>query len=227
MDVAKRKGWLCVFFLFKLPRKRCAIYRWLLSLQAVMNESINSVIWWLTPPVWLSSKRQLINLLYSIFSHLTACSTSALLSITWPRCTTPSWQEGVYSEKLHKWSFISITKRHQTDPLFPMALRQTHPVLFWNEKLLVTKTQGAKMSLQTCWKSQARFSLQVFINLAELNRGNVSVFNTFLIKFANISLGLWCFDEREHYANPWRERQGVTRGSQNEVEEKAKASCCI
>ncbi len=105
-------------------------------------------------PIWLSSKPQLIDLLYSIFSpssfiHSPSLPLSHQLVPPPPQPASldqgallperPGSQQALYSEKPHKWSFISITKHRQTGPLFPMALRQTHPVLFWNEKLPVTE----------------------------------------------------------------------------------------
>lgn len=62
--------------------------------------------------------------------------------------------------------FISITKHHQTGRLFPVTRRQTHPVLFWNEKPPVTEIQGANAVCLMCWNhrcnSKPRFSLTLF-----------------------------------------------------------------
>ena len=84
-------------------------------------------------------------------------------------------------------------KRHQTDPLFPVALRQTHAVLFWNEKsCLWTEKFKVLKRHSDVLKLKRRVSLCrisfsfffffffFFIKVAELKLRNVSVFQHLL-----------------------------------------------
>lgn len=72
-------------------------------------------------------------------------------------------------------------KRHQTDPLFPAALRQTHPtpVLKWKSCLWTEKFEVLKRHSDVL-KLKRRDSLFFFIKVAELKLWNVSVFQHLL-----------------------------------------------
>lgn len=120
----------------------CLLIKWLL-----LNS--NLPVWCSSKPHWLTGALQSISLSHFILFHQLAPPVEryrdqGTLLLEWLAS-----QQAVHSEKSHKCSFIhSVTKHHQREFLFSLALRQTHPVLFCNEKLPVPEIQGAKEVFQ-------------------------------------------------------------------------------
>lgn len=97
-------------------------------------------------PIWISSASEPTDVLYRMYtlSLILFLSILSLLSASLPITMhigallpeMPGLQQVQYSEKPHKWSFISNTKHHQTGLLSPpVASKQTHLVLFWKWKV--------------------------------------------------------------------------------------------
>ena len=107
-------------------------------------------------------------------------------------------------------------KRHQTDPLFPAALRQTHPtpVLKWKSCLWTEKFEVLKRHSDVL-KLKRRDSLFFFYQSGGIETLECFRFSTpSQSSLQNVSYGLWCTDEREHYADHrrgWKRQRGERR----------------
>lgn len=185
MDI--QRGQLCVFHVWCIAVSQgddgwihqllCLLIKWL-YLNTTSNRTIG-----------FSSKPQMIDVLNSIFSLFThpfpplSLSVSSLHlhsvrhHVTEVQCS-PSClasQQVIYSEKPHKWPFISITKRHQPGCLFPMARRPTQPVLFGTWNVACARKSRCSNRVET---QKARFPLLGFIKVAEVKLRRVLNFNT-------------------------------------------------
>lgn len=92
-------------------------YRQCFKGRVQLNGGLNVFFLFKLPRKWSAIHRpRVMDLQGGIFSFFDSLSTRS--SLTWMKVSDSSSKQGLYSEKLHKCSFISIIQCHQKEPCF-------------------------------------------------------------------------------------------------------------